>query len=361
MTRHPFELPLGIKLWNQELRRQKKQLGEGYSFSLLENTTDSYRFTIATTPGKVPLLFREFCGNGIDEAFLILEYYRNEQPVTKGEPAVPDVYYSPYLPVNELFNAIDPYLDRLIHDGFVGFGLANNRSGTEIFYSEEKVLSCFTDNHIRVMNQLNRLGIHHDNDLLYHTDLGHDHLSLLCHKRETLPEMFTGMSNADLDFVQFCGELVDKLGMYAVEETLSFFLSKREQDQIEEHLNNEPAFADIAAEDFGAILLDWNDFVSECEAGFEGDLTEYRMGLHLRDIIEHVVSGSEPELSRKILDIIAEPDEKFRKTLTDCRKRLDPPPHNNKSGMAPFWYQGVVSKQGVVLRRDLIRQGWFRP
>ncbi len=361
MTKPPFELPLGIKLWPQELRRQKKQLREGYTFSLLENTTDSYRFTIATSPEKIPQLFAAFCGKGLDEAFLILEYYRNELPVSKGDAAVPDVYYSPYMPVNELFTTVEPYTERLIHDGFVGFGIANNRSGTEIFYSEEKVLTCFTDNNIRIMNQLNRLGIEHVNEMLYHTDLGHDHLSLLCHNRDTLPAMFSRMSNTELDFVHFCGELVDKLGMYAVEETLSFFLSRREQDQIEACLDEHGDFAEIAAEDFGAVLLDWNDFVSECDAGFNGDLEDYRMGLHLRDIIEHVITSSHPELSQKIIDIIAEPDKKFRQILTDCRKRLDPPTDNRPPGATPFWYQGVVGKQGVILRRDLIRQGWFRP
>ncbi len=361
LTIKPFELPLGIKLWSKELSRQKTLPCEGYSFAPLEDTSDSYRFTVATTPEKIPVLFRELCGSGLDEAFLILEYYRNEQPVSKGEAAMPEVFYSPYLPVNELFSTLEPYIDRLIHDGFVGFGLANNRSGTEIFYSEEKVLSCFTDNHIRTMNHLSRLGIKHVEDMVFHTDLGHDHLSLLCHDRETLPDIFAGMNNSDLDFVQFCGDLVDKLGMYAVEETLSFFLSKREQDLIEVALDGNPAFADVAAEDFGAILLDWNDFVGECESGFEGDLEDYRMGLHLRDIIDHVVSNSEPELGQKILDIIIEPDQKFRQILTDCRKRLDPPPHKATAEATPFWYQGVVGKQGFTLRRDLIRQGWFRP
>ena len=60
------------------------------------------------------------------------------------------------------------------------------------------------------------------------------------------------------------------------------------------------------------------------------------MGLHLRDIIEHVISATKPELSQKIRDIIAEPDKKFRLSLTDCRKRLDPPPHNQDSGTPPF-------------------------
>jgi len=361
LRKKTLELPLGIKLWNSELRRNKKQLCEGYTFSLLENTTDSYRFTIAASADRIPALFREFCGDSIDEAFLILEYYRTEQPVAKGGPVLPDVYYSPYLPVDELFAIIDPYLPRLIHDGFVGFGLANNRSGTEIFYSEEKILSCFTDNHIRTMDQLHQHGIEYGEEMLYHTDLGHDHLSLLCHPDNSLPEQFSKMSDTDLDFVRFCDDLSEKLGMYAVEETLSFFLSRREQDMIENCLAVNPDFSEVAAEDFGSILLDWNDFVAECEDGFKGNLEDYRLGLHLRDIIDHVIAGTEPELGQKIREIIADPDSKFRRILVDCRQRLDNHHDGGTTEKAPFWYQGIVENQGADLRRDLIRHGWYKP
>jgi hypothetical protein len=229
----------------------------------------------------------------------------------------------------------------------------------ELFYSEEKVLTCFTGNHIRITDLLASHGLPHKPHLLFPTDLGHDHLSLLCHPRITLPLPFSDMPETDLDYLQFCGELVDELDMYPVEENLSFFLSKREQDLIETRLLQHADFGEFAEDDFGSLLLDWNDFVGECETAFEGDLWEYRQGLKLRDMIQYVIEGTPQALAEKIRDIVSEADTKFQKNLVDRRKRLDPP------GNIPlrddrFWYRGMVRNPGVFLRRDLIRQGWFQ-
>ena len=364
MSRTPLELPVGIRIWNDELRRGRRHLVEGYSFEPLEGTTDSFRFTLAAAPEKIPGIMRELCAAGqAEEAFLILEYYPDEQSMATGDanspPVSPDVFYSPYLSIDEIFAGIDPYLLRLLHDGFVGFGLANNRLGLEIFFSEEKTLTCFTDNHIRVTNLMHRLGLPHIPDTTFHMDLGHDHYSLLCHPRHQLPEPLAQMDKNDLDSIRFCGELVDQFGMYPVEETLAFFLTRREQDSIEAALKQHDEYDDFASEDFGATLLDWNDFVSECETGFEGDLDDYRLGLHLRDIIAYVIDHVDSALARKMRDIVAEPDERFQQLLTDRRKRFDRPAASEAP--PPFWYQGMVEKPGVTLRRDLIRQGWFKP
>lgn len=362
MIKESFEYPLGIRLWQSELRSDRHQPSEGYTFSLLENSNDSYRFTALPDASRVAAVFRSFAACLPEEAFLILEFYQECQD-GKGadaEEPVPTVYYSPYLPTAEIIDTLETYLPRLIHDGFVGFGLANNRAGMEMFYSEEKVLTCFTSNHIRVMDLLNRNGLHHRPELAYPTDSGHDHLSLLCHPREALPEPFAAMTETELDYVHFCGELTELLEMYPVEESLSFFLSKKEQDAIELRLAEHPEFAVFAEEDFGSLLLDWSDFVSECEALFEGDLWEYRQGLSLRDMVQYVVEGVVDDLGKKIIGIVAEADERLQKNLVDRRKRLDPP------GESPlrddrFWYQGVVRNQGVYLRRDLIRHGWYQP
>ena len=96
------------------------------------------------------------------------------------------------MPVDEILDTIEPYWDRLMNDGFVGFGIANNRASQEMFFSEEKVLTCFTDNHIRLMNLLARSGVPHSKDLTLHTDMGHDHLSLLCHPADALPAVGFG-------------------------------------------------------------------------------------------------------------------------------------------------------------------------
>jgi hypothetical protein len=355
-----FDLPLGVRLWHSEQRRRGHRLKEGYTFSALENSPNCYRFLAMPEAGKVEALLQALADSLPEEIFFILEFYQEQPDPKSEEQPEPTVFYSPYMPTTEILAALKPYLPRLIHDGFVGFGLANNRAGIELFYSEEKVLSFFTDNHIRTMDLLGAQGFPYRPDLLFTTDFGHDHYSLQCHPREALPAPFATMDENDLDYLSFCNELTEALDMYPVEEDLAFFLSRTEQDDIEARLLSHPIFGDFAEEDFGCLLLDWNDFVNECEAAFEGDLYDYRQGLQLRDMIQFVVEGIPPVLGHKILDIIAPADSIFRKNLIDVRKRLDPP-----GDLAVredlFWYRGMVAKQGADLRRDLIRQGWYKP
>ena len=312
-----------------------------------------------TNSERTRLAFNEFAASMPDESFFILEFYTAEPNSNDHEPPAPMIHYSPYLPTAEIVTAITPYWDRLLHDGFVGFGLANNRSSQEMFYSEEKILTFFTDNHLKLTNKLGKIGIPHKQDLLLHTELGHDHLSLLCLERDNLPECLQGFSDRDLDYAYFCRELVDKLNMYQVEESLSFFFSRREQKLIDDILCQHPKFKEFADDDFGALLLDWNDFVQECCNGFEGDLWEYRMGLQLRDMLEHVLSCCEEQLRQRIMEVLQEPDGKFRQLLTNNRKRLDAP--EDTPAEDRFWYNGVIHNAGYELRRDLIRDGWYKP
>jgi hypothetical protein len=353
------DFPIGVQLWPQA-RRRPRVLREGYTFSLLENSTDTYHFSVLAGMQRTRRVFTEFARALPDEAFLILEFYTSEPTGNDQEVPPPVVHYSPYLPVDEILDALEPYWDRLLNDGFVGFGLANNRASQELFYSEEKLLTCFSDHHIRFMDQLARAGVPHRQKLLLHTDLGHDHLSLLCLDRQNLPPSLQQFSDRDLDYAHFCRELVEQLGMYPVEESLSFFFSRREQQLIEERLLAHPEFADYAEEDFGALLLDWNDFVAECDTRFEGDLWEYRQGLRLRDMIQHVIAHTPDPLCTRIREALKETDERFRESLTDRRKRLDDP-EAPPSSEDHFWYNGVIRHAGVDLRRDLIRHGWYKP
>lgn len=350
--------PVGLQLWPQA-RRRARGLREGYNFSLLENSSDTYHFAVLAEASRVRRTFDEFAASMPEEAFFILEFYTTEPSPSDQEPPAPTIHYSPYLPIPEILAAIAPYWDRMLHDGFVGFGLANNRSSQEMFYSEEKVLTFFTDNHLRLTNQLAKLGIPHRTDLLMHTELGHDHLSLLCLERDNLPLCLQRYSDRELDYATFCRELVERLDMYPVEESLSFFFSRKEQRQIEEIINRHPGYEEFAEEDFGALLLDWNDFVQECSTNFEGDLWEYRMGLQLRDMLQHVIASCDEPLKSRILEVLKEPDEKFRQSLIDNRKRLDNP--GLFSSEEHFWYHGVIRNAGHEMRRDLIRHGWYKP
>jgi len=350
--------PVGLQLW-PEAKRRARALKEGYSFSLLENSDDTYHFSVLAEASRIRAVFNSFATSMPGEAFFILEYYTAEANASEQEPPAPTIHYSPYMPVSDILTAIEPYWDRMTHDGFVGFGLANNRSSQEMFYSEEKVLTFFTDNHIRLTDQLAKAGIPHRPDLLLHTELGHDHLSLLCMERDSLPHALQCYSDRELDYASFCCELVEDLGMYPVEDSLSFFFSRKEQQLIDEILARHPGYENFAEDDFGALLLDWNDFVQECCAGFEGDLWEYRMGLQLRDMLHHVISCCEEPLKGRIRDVLKSPDEKFRQILVSNRKRLD-----NPCSLSPderFWYNGVIRNAGYELRRDLIRHGWYKP
>ncbi len=357
-----FDCPLGLRLRPQTFPARKLRLKEGYNYSPLENSSDSFRISVVAGVAKVAELFCSFARHLPEETFFILEFYQEEDAGEKnvGDGLVPTVCYSPYLQTTEILEIIESYLPRLIHDGFVGFGLANNREGLEVFYSEEKVLTFFTGNHLRVMNFLAENGVPYRPRLLLPTDMHHDHFSLQCHHRNALPEPFASMSEMELDYVQFCNELIEHLDMYPIEENLSFFLSKREQDLIEDLLRQNLEFHEFLEDDFGSLLLDWNDFVNECEAAFEGDLWEYRLGLQLRDMIQYVIENVPEHLSAKLLDIVREADGRFRQILVDHRKRLDMPGKISEREER-FWYRGVIRNQGVCLRRDLIRQGWFKP
>lgn len=355
-----FQSPVGLRRWHATTTLTEQ---EGYDLALLEDCENAYRFTAIAGTEKVARITHAFSRFFNDEAFFILEYYPEPEKLastclgaTDQRPA-PEVYYSPYLSVKEILQQLAPYLDRLIHDGFVGFGLANNRAGLEMFYSEEKVLTFFTDNHLRLCDFLSSNGILYRPGLRLPTDFGHDHVSLLGLPRGTLPPELADLSDTDLDSLNFCQELADQLDMYPVEEGLSFFLTRKEQDTVAQLLQQNPQ-QELADAEFGTLLLDWSDFVSECENGFEGDLEEYRQTLKIRDCIQYVIEAAPSELADKIAKIVSEPDREFRKILIDRRKRLPLPSHPGLR-QERFWYHGMVRNQGTILRRDLIRQGWF--
>ncbi len=357
-----FESPRGLRCWDQPPGAPVNPQQEGYDLSLLEDCENAFRFTAVASAAKISLLIRDFSRYLPGEAFFVLEYYPEtpllQRPASLTDRPVPEVFYSPYMPTAEIVGMIQPFLERLIHDGFVGFGLANNRQGLEVFYSEEKVLTFFTDNHLRLCSFLQRQGLPFAPDLILPADFGHDHLSLLGMDDQQLPASLAGLHRDDLDSVNFCQQLIDMFDMYPVEEGISFFLTRKEQDQVALLLGGKNDFAEVGEVDFGTLLLNWSDFVSECEEGFGGDLEEYRLCLRLRDLIQFVLDGAAPELLEKIERILESPDATFRRILIDRRKRIDSP--DAQAGQVePFWYQGVVRQQGVELRRDLIRNGWF--
>ena len=357
-----FESPVGLRCWDHQPGERSNPQQEGYDLSLLEDCENAFRFTAVASAPRVSSLIRDFARYLPGEAFFIIEYYPEEplmqRPASTDDRPVPEVFYSPYMATAEIIGIIQPFFDRLIHDGFVGFGLANNRQGLEMFYSEEKVLTFFTDNHLRLCNFFQQQGLPFSPDLVLPVDFGHDHLSLLGMPGQLLPDSLSSLHRDELDSVNFCQQLIDLLDMYPVEEGISFFLTRKEQDQVALLLGGRAGFAELDDADFGTLLLNWSDFVTECEEGFEGDLEEYCLGLKVRDLIQFVLDGASAELTEKIDRILDVPDATFRRILIDRRKRIDRP-ESNETQLEPFWYQGVVRQQGVELRRDLIRSGWF--
>ena len=357
-----FDLPIGLRRWQTEGLLAPQQR-DGFEFTPLEDCANAYRFTAVVGAHKVSQLVNSFSRFLSEEAFFILEFYPEEalasRPSGTTERPAPSVFYSPYLPTAELLRTLDPYLLRLIHDGFVGFGLANNRKGIELFYSEEKLMTFFTDNHLRLSNFLHQQQVPHRQSQVLPADFGHDHLSLLGFPRHLLPKELAKLEDKDLDSINFCRELVDTLDMYPVEEGLSFFLTRKEQDQIAKLMDEIVPYEEFARIEFGSLLLDWSDFVTECKNAFEGDLWEYRQGLKIRDTIQLVSEAAPHVLAEKIRSIVSDPDAEFQEVLTDRRKRLDPPSEPTLQ-QERFWYQGMVRNQGTHLRRDLIRQGWFQ-
>ncbi len=355
-----FKCPAGIRHW-QDNPNEEQQL-EGFEFSLLENCANAYRFTAVVSVEKITSIFTQFARFFTDDAFFILEYYPNEslhsRPSDDNKRPIPAVFYSPYLATDLIVTTALPYIDRMTHDGFVGFGIANNRLGLEFFYSEEKVLTFFTDNHLRLSHFLHKFQIKPNDNLVLPASFGHDHLSLIGLKNEQLPVPLQGLSKHELDPNIFCADIAKQLDMYQVEEGLSFFLTRKEQQQIETLIHTKLPEHELSEVEFGGLLLDWGDFVAECEHTFTGDLWEYKQGLIIRDMIQLVIEISPDPLANKIAEIVNEPDTKFKQILVDRRKRLDHP-GEIKLQRNRFWYQGMVQNQGHDLRRDLIRQGWF--
>ncbi len=354
-----FKLPAGIVRWaNDDLKQQH----EGFEFALLDNCANAYRFTAIASVDKITTIFTQFARFFPKEAFFILEYYPNEvlasRSSSENERTVPAVFYSPYLSTDYILRYIIPYLSRMIHDGFVGFGIANNRLGLEFFYSEEKVLTFFTDNYLRLSNFLHKFQIKPSDNLVLPAGFGHDHISLLGLPDEQIPEDLKLFDSCKLDPRLFCQELVEQLDMYQVDDGLSFFLTRKEQLQIETLIKIKLPNHELSEVEFGGLLLDWSDFVTECEHTFTGDLWEYKQGLIIRDMIQLVIEIAPDPLANKITEIVVEPDRNFKQILIDQRKRLDPPAEMELQRNR-FWYQGMVKKQGHDLRRDLIRHGWF--
>lgn len=350
--------------------RPEFQIRQGFCYSHVDDCKDAFRFAALIDLEKLPALIHDCATLLSDECFFVLEYYPDKViNCADDTPAEPTIFFSPYMETAEILEDIAPYLSRLMHDGFVGFGLANSRQGVELFYSEEKAFSCFTDNHIRTMNIFAQHGLRYQEELLFPADFAHDHFSLISLSAHQLPAELRSFSREELDYVNYCGELIELFEMQATTSGEEFFLSGKEQDYIASLLNGQPEIDWESDDEFIHLMLDWKEFVKECHQGFTGDLDDYASGLKLRDIIATVTDKTNDTIRHKLLKFIDGADTMFRRQLVETArhmpdnysvKRQHPPrrplPHKHHQN---FWRWGVTRNQGSSLRRDLIRSGWF--
>ncbi len=364
-----FDQPCGLRVWESELCRRDFNIHQGFCCSPMEECDDSFRFAALIDCNRLFELFSACLPLVGDESFFVLEYYPQQvdHPVSE-IPTAPTVFYSPYMASNEIMTLLQPYFSRLVHDGFVGFGLANSRQGAELFYSEEKAFTCFTRSNIRAMHILTRIGLPQCKELLFPADFAHDHFSLTNLDRLLLPPQLQQFDHAELDYVNYCAELVEIFDMQSTTASDDFFLSGGEQDQIARLLQQHEYLDWNDEDEFVHLMMDWKEFVRQCSQGFNGSIEDYALGLKLRDIIEFVMENSGEVIRAKLVQFIADADEQFRQQLENTSKPFSTvvPDLETDSGVDArsarrqrFWRWGVTRNQGVNLRRDLIRSGWF--
>lgn len=355
----PFAQPSGLRVWDSEKTKAESNIKQGFCCSRVEECKDAFRFAALIDVKKLPSLINDCAALLTDESFFVLEYYPDKiTNIDDDTPAEPTIFYSPYMETAEILDILSPYLTRLIHDGFVGFGLANSRQGAELFFSEEKAFTCFTANHIRAMNIFNQYGLRFKEELLFPADFAHDHFSLVSLCSHQLPYELQKFSRDELDYVNYCGDLVELFEMQTTTSGEEFYLSGKEQDYISDLLEQQPDLEWSSDDEFIHLLLDWKEFVKECNQGFDGTLEDYESGLRVRDIIATVTDKSEEAIRTKLLKFVDGADTVFKHQLVETARHI---PENSAGPRSDqtFWRWGVTRKQGAALRRDLIRSGWF--
>lgn len=360
MSKLPFSQPCGLRVWESELQRPEFIVQQGFCYSHIEESKDAYRFAALVDLKKLTPLFYDCAALVSDESFFVLEYYPDKvSNEDQQNPPEPTIFYSPYMETQEILELLEPYLSRLIHDGFVGFGLANSRLGAELFYSEEKALTCFTANHIRAINIFTRHGLKYQEELLFPADFDHDHFSLVSLDPRQRPAELRKFREDELDYINYCEELVDLFEMQSTTANDDFFLSCREQDQIGQLLAGQEDLEWTSDDEFIHLMLDWKAFVTECSQGFTGSLDDYATGLKIRDIIAFVIDHSDSTIQQKLLQFIADSDNLFRRQLVETSRHIPTSTTSERSAHPHFWRWGITRNQGATLRRDLIRSGWF--
>ncbi len=92
------------------------------------------------------------------------------------------------------------------------------------------------------------------------------------------------------------------------------------------------------------LIARWRSFVEEVEAGYRVGLDDYRNDLDLREILEYVGLGNDPEVNAL--------DQRFRSQMQHTAVQVW-----NSDYAGAFWIHGYPARLSEALSRDLEASG----
>jgi hypothetical protein len=103
----------------------------------------------------------------------------------------------------------------------------------------------------------------------------------------------------------------------------------------------------LAGDSLGALLGDWQRFVTAVERGYDDSIYEYTNDLSVRDVLERVIAGASPGLRAQLEAETAEHDRRFEAATEEAARPLsareDP----------PWWWRRVPVRRVGELADDL--------
>jgi hypothetical protein len=94
------------------------------------------------------------------------------------------------------------------------------------------------------------------------------------------------------------------------------------------------------------FLTKWRDFVKQVEDGYKLPVDDYANELTRRDILQKIIDGSQPETGEKIINWLAEWDDRLVKVTKEIKEPLLPPIDDRKQGW--WWYRIPIKPAGYL-------------
>jgi len=154
----PFTTPLGvIPMRNDEPFCAPLQSGYVKSASQVKKYSAEYQISLSTE--KIEAFVNALVGRILpDRIFAILEWFDISR---SAQGACERSFQTPFLPREQIIAALQPYMFRLVNDGFVafGFGWCDSSSNEEVFVGTKKIISIMTSKSDAVDDVLRQFGI----------------------------------------------------------------------------------------------------------------------------------------------------------------------------------------------------------